>query len=831
MTVFLPRFLSGRRALRAVLPALALPLGLLAQASPPAPVADAADENVVRLEEFTVSTSSDRGYLAGSALSATKTNTALRDLPVNMSVITEDFLRDLSAVNATDVLEYSPSLIVQHGGATLDAQIGGINSWQSQIQIRGTGTYFNLRNGFRAYEPPSSAATQRIEIIKGPASVLYGITKPGGVVNFLTKKPVFGKNEVSGSFTVGSYHRTRTTLDVNAGQLLNNQLGIRLIGSYTDTEAFSDFTQSWERAFNPSISYRPFKNTQVTAEFEITDRESPAPFNLPVFSAPGYPRSQVPFYVRPTGPDDPVAKITALVGLPAYTESASFVGEVQKVYNRARKAAFTVTQRLTDDLSLNAQFERQRRHHGVVGFGSTLQGAPQLRLVRVYVDSDNANEIDSYAVTLSYHKALKLPWVGETTHKLVAGVQRQEENYENPVSREYVAGTNTQVNHFISLSDPAGIARGPGAFVGEVRRSGFAHEDSDFDLGFVSYQGAFLADRLLLTGGVTRTLFQQARWSQSTTAAGPGAISGVTTDAQANSPLLGVMVRPAPWAGFFAQTSKSLNPNTGLRDGFGRPFAPERGDGDEVGVKLDPWAGRLTATISAFRIKELGRIVNDPNAPREDSFYLDANGNHQPISGPNDPRYNPDLPGQNKGANVAVGEAMNKGFEIEAVYTHNNAWQTMVGYSYLDAYAVRDTNNNTANYNGRPLSGSVKHQASLITKYRFTQGMLKGFDVVAGLRYRGRLFRGSFNTDGTDVLAPGKVIQNLYARDDITGDLKVGYETKLWGRQTTFAVNAYNVLGLERWRGFRPTELGKMGPDPYYYTMPATFSFTVGFKL
>lgn len=835
MNVTFPLLRSPHRlfaaARLAALPTLVGASSLLAQSAPATSSAprDAQNDDVIQLEQFTVNSTTDRGYLANNALSATKTNTPLRDLPINLSVITEEFLRDLNGVNATDVLEYSPSVVVQHGGSGLENQIGGVNSWQSQIMIRGTGTYFNLRNGFRAYEPPSAVATQRIEIIKGPASMLYGITKPGGVVNFLTKKPVLGKEQTRIAGTVGSYNRSSVSLDYNEGKLLNNRLGFRLLASYTDTEAFADFTHSWERAFNPSITVRPFQNTEITAEFEFVDRESPQAFAIPVFAAPGYPRSQIPFYVKPTGPNDPASLIAGLADLPkGYSEKTNFLGDMQKATNKARKGAFTLTQRLAEGLSLNAQFERQRRDHTVAGFSPTLQ-LTQQRLQRVYVSVVNWNEIDSYSMTLAYQTELDLPWLGRTTHKLVAGVQRQEENYENPRVREYTPGTMTLVSHYVSLSDTEGIAHSPKAFVGELRRESFAHEDSDFNLGYVSYQGGFLDERLLLIGGVTRTKFRQTRESVSYTAAGPGAVSPISVDAKANSPLLGAIVRPVPWAGLFVQTSKSLNPNTGLRDGFGRPFAPERGDGQEAGIKLDPWEGRLTATISAFKIKELGRIVFDSEAPRQDSFYLDANGNQQPISGPDDPRYDPNLPGQNKGGNVALGEAISKGYEFEAIYTPVPSWQVMAGYSYLDAYAARDNNTNTTNYNGQPIPGSIKHQASLMTKYRFLKGTLKGFDLVFGLRYRGALYRRTFNSDGTATLG-GDMVRS-YAKGDINGDFKIGYETKFWGRDTTFSLNVGNLFGTERWKGFKPGEPGKLATEAYYYSVPETYSFSVAVKL
>jgi len=188
----------SRRVLlsRLVLPAgiLLTPLWLAAQPSPaPSSVPASTNDPVIQLSPFTISAEQERGYLAGNAISGTKTNTALRDLPISISVITSEMLADLNTVLPSEALMYSASVDFSQAGTTTNAQGGPFNS--GTTFVRGSGTFFSMRDGFRSYGEPSGFSVQRIEVVKGPAAVLYGITKPGGIVNYISKRPEFAKTK------------------------------------------------------------------------------------------------------------------------------------------------------------------------------------------------------------------------------------------------------------------------------------------------------------------------------------------------------------------------------------------------------------------------------------------------------------------------------------------------------------------------------------------------------------------------------------------------------------------------------------------------------------
>jgi iron complex outermembrane recepter protein len=285
------------------------------------------------------------------------------------------------------------------------------------------------------------------------------------------------------------------------------------------------------------------------------------------------------------------------------------------------------------------------------------------------------------------------------------------------------------------------------------------------------------------------------------------------------------MVRPFSWLGVFVQKSKSLNPNSAARDGFANSLPPERGNGTELGFKFEFFGGRLVGAAGIFDISEFNRALNDPNAPRQTSFYLDANGNPQLISGPNDPRYNPNLPGQSRGALVAAGEAKSQGFDTDFIFSVNRSLQLLGSYAYLDGYVKRDVNNTLGTLVGRPLPNSNYHRAALLSKYKFVEGPLKGLDVVLGLNWRSRVYVDTINTTttATNVIA-GPVFR--YAKPAWGGDFRLGYSARLFDRKWDFGFNIGNLLETEMRAGFVPRL--PYADTPYYYNTPRTYTFSTG---
>src|SRR5690349_9487443 len=203
----------------------ALAAVVAAQAQPGTPAANAAaNDDVVKLSEFQVSTSADKGYRAGNSVSATRIDTPIKDLPFAVSAFTQQFIADIGARDLFDVVQYAPS--VTSSGREF-------NAGNSVYTIRGF-DQVPQHDGFVGEAYIDTTSIERVEVVKGPSSVLYGQVAPGGTVNYITKRPA-AKPFAVWNVQAGTSSFLRTSLDLNQ-PLAGKKLLLR-------------FNGSWENAF------------------------------------------------------------------------------------------------------------------------------------------------------------------------------------------------------------------------------------------------------------------------------------------------------------------------------------------------------------------------------------------------------------------------------------------------------------------------------------------------------------------------------------------------------------------------------------------------------
>ncbi|MBL9186820.1 MAG: TonB-dependent receptor [Opitutaceae bacterium] len=144
----------------------------------PAPAANvAAKDQAVTLSPFEVTAENDHGYVAGNTLGATRVNTLIRDLPLQINVVTEDMIRDFFAYDLDQVIDHLPGVSRE------------FNEFTPTYGVRGFSSSAAMRNGVRSLHAPDSNSIARVEVIKGPAALLYGTSNPGGVINYITRQP------------------------------------------------------------------------------------------------------------------------------------------------------------------------------------------------------------------------------------------------------------------------------------------------------------------------------------------------------------------------------------------------------------------------------------------------------------------------------------------------------------------------------------------------------------------------------------------------------------------------------------------------------------------
>jgi outer membrane receptor protein involved in Fe transport len=161
------------------------------------------------LDEFVTVTAGDIGYRAEAATTALRTDIALRDTPQSIQIVTKQVIEEQAAVTASDVLRNVSGVSVPNssGGSEEDFTVRGFTSAGNTYKdgIR------NDSNSNRAYHEFSNV--ERVEVLKGPASVLYGRLDPSGVVNMVTKRPL-SDHYLSLTFLGGSSNFQRPQIDL-----------------------------------------------------------------------------------------------------------------------------------------------------------------------------------------------------------------------------------------------------------------------------------------------------------------------------------------------------------------------------------------------------------------------------------------------------------------------------------------------------------------------------------------------------------------------------------------------------------------------------------------
>jgi outer membrane receptor protein involved in Fe transport len=205
-----------------------LPMVGVAQLAPipTALVNPAAAEDPIALSPFQVVTDRDLGYAASTAMSATRTNEKLENLPNAISVLNQDFLQDIAANNFFDAVEFAvgaENVVDSRGtrGTEEGALFGG-----NQISFRGLQTFRQLRDGFVWYVPQDMFNTERIEISRGPGGLAYGDVDTGGLINISTKRAV-DRNTSSAQVRYDDFGTRRFSIDLNR-QIVPKRLAFRL---------------------------------------------------------------------------------------------------------------------------------------------------------------------------------------------------------------------------------------------------------------------------------------------------------------------------------------------------------------------------------------------------------------------------------------------------------------------------------------------------------------------------------------------------------------------------------------------------------------------------
>jgi len=506
------------------------------------------------------------GYRATRSATATRTDTPIEDIPQAISVVPKEVLDDLGSARMERALDFA-------GGVTRGNNFGGLQI--SSYNLRGFNTGEIYRNGFpinRGFiSPPDASNLERVEVLKGPASGLFGRGDPGGLVNMVTKRPqaeAFNQLKIS----AGRWDKYRMALDVNRPLTDDGSLLARVNLAIEDNGSFRDHIENQRQVISPNLLWQINENSSLFIDTEFS-------------------RTDVVF-------DRGVPAVNGKTGA---VNISNFLGEPNDGKIR------------TDSQILHISFEHLLNEHwklrlagqylhGDLDGAATESGTPNsatgiLNRYWRLRDGFNAQDITTHA---ELHGNFELAgW----HHQLLAGVEY--ENYHNRYHIRYSDPTN---NYPINIHNPIHGQPKP-ALTGR----------QTYDRDYTESYAINLADQIEFNEqwhglfGVRIEHFEQTIRGTNTPPAGsanPVTYSKRSQKKDVVAPRAGIVYKWTPQVSSFASVGSSFKPNGS--DGDGGMLKPEKGLGYESGLKLDLFDSRLGATVAAFYIEKENVSMTDP---------------------------------------------------------------------------------------------------------------------------------------------------------------------------------------------------------------------------
>jgi iron complex outermembrane receptor protein len=751
------------------------------------PAKDVADMDLdelvkVKVSPFEVATELDRGYRASNAVSASRFDAPIRDLPFALQAFNKSFIKDQKPRNIFDIARYSPGVTYRsndfnEGNANLAIRGFAVSATPGNIQI--------LRDGAGGPSIFDFTNISRVEVVKGPASFLYGQVAPGGIVNIITKSPEreFAANAEA---TYGSYGQYRLDADITGP--VSNTLSFRFATSYDqDIDYWDPYdAHSWD--FAPSLLWQPNDRLSLSLKYEkFRKTEEPQ-----LMQKPGYgPQSGL----VPT-PSDPNLVGVDVPGLPddwnglAYadyrnsnTDSLSALIDLELDEHWDLRAGYTHLEYEIDALATG--------NFGMANNTTLLQG----RRVRGQTYSNEGDTVETHAVG-QYD-------FGPTSLRLLLGAQyvdRRFDNWAAQAPNDPALGSDPTASPFPlwDLSDPSTWDR-----YTEIPRSALTENQVDRSIAYTDksiYAGStfgFLDDRLLLLTG----------WRQTTTKS--KLTDHLTQQSEAEfsetavTPQYGVLYKLNPALSLFASYAESFVPGSQILnhpDGTTAQAKPTEGEGYDIGLKAELFGGRLSSTLTYFDIHNRN-IVND-------LAITDSTGSVVIY-------------------NVQSGEQRSNGVELDAMATLSDNWQLYFSYSYMDARITEFSGNddailaqdplaldaagqenyrNAKRFHNAPLQMSAPQLANLWTRYNFSQPGLRGFYLAGGF---------NFVQDQTLLPDSPKSSHQSYT----LYNAKAGYEWNWQGQRMNLDLMGKNLTDEH----YRPSQSTRGRPREILLTLSAKF--------
>ncbi|QOZ24991.1 TonB-dependent siderophore receptor [Bradyrhizobium sp. CCBAU 51753] len=201
-----------------------------------------------------------RGYLANQSATGTKTDTPLRETPQSITVVTADRITDQGATTVQETLRYVPGVYADAYGPDSRGDFPRFRGQDPNIYL--DGTRVNNTSSFNEWRP-DPYTLERIEVLRGPSSVLYGDTSTAGLLNLISKRPqAEAASEIGLQY--GSFNRKQTQFDTTGKLTKDGEWLYRFIGVFRDSDSQTDYVKDNRIVLAPSLTWRPTNGTSWT---------------------------------------------------------------------------------------------------------------------------------------------------------------------------------------------------------------------------------------------------------------------------------------------------------------------------------------------------------------------------------------------------------------------------------------------------------------------------------------------------------------------------------------------------------------------------------------
>jgi iron complex outermembrane receptor protein len=585
---------------------------------------------------------------------ATKANIPLNETPQGIGVANEALIQSQQDIRFADAAE-------NISGVNRDVLASG--SVGDALTIRGLplGVFSNYyRDGFvfDGMVPSDNTNVDRVEILKGPASVLYGRAASGGIVNLITKEPLPATHGVF-SFQGDRYGSVRPTFDITGPIGSSNNLFYRVNAEIADYSNFRDAFGDRRYFLAPALTWKPEQATTIRLQFEYLHGRNTTDYGIP-----------------------------ALGDRPAPVPISNFYGEPWQ---------YSLLQGRTGSVDVSHTFSQRWTVRS--RFRAALTNWDYLDVSTGFIDSDNRTIVrfsEDAAYPLRFYD-----WQTDLTGIFKTG----------PIEHNILIGFeygNQQVVQDAIFSDAPPIDLYNPVPFSRTRPDNATLIDNFFNPSSPDYfplngttklftHGGYIQDQITLLPGLK--VLAGARF-EGFTQRYDEIIYGTHNrqDNVAALPRVGVTYQPIEPVTLYASYSRSFSPTLAAQfTPGGQPFEPEHGHQYEAGVRSTEFHGRLSSTLSFYRIRASNLLITNPGNPL---------------------------------ASIQIGTAESKGIEFDTSGRILPGWDVTFAYAFSQSNIVEDP----VYPIGNVFQNAPRHSGSLWTVYEVQRGCLRGLSVGGGVR-------------------------------------------------------------------------------------------------